>query len=200
MINYFRKVFTGYKRVEKVVEGMDTTFFYMGQLVRFSPITMIKELRFKQVTEKFTQVSSKLSITEILDRIGPNSGLANAKIKVHIKEDNTLLKVHRHVTKIGNFNTSYYEFYIEDELVAVFLRKYDYGRSFASTISKIHPEIVITSVKSGEKYLFNHQEEGNQVIAEFFGHTQIWVIVKGIKLNKLIDNWGLNYSQKKELA
>ena len=200
MINYFRKVFTGYKRVEKVVDGMATTFYYMGQLVRFSPITMIKELRFKQVTEKFTKVSTKLSITEILDRIGPNSGLADAKIKVHIKENDTLLKVHRHVTKTGNFNTSYYEFYIEDELTAVFLRKYDYGRSFASTVSKIHPEIEITSVKPDEKYLFIHQEEGNQVIVEFFGHTQVWVILKDTKLNKLIDNWGLNYSQKKEMA
>lgn len=195
MINYLRKVFTGYKRLEKIMEGKTTTYYYIGQLVRFSPITMLKELRIKQESESFIHVPIDIPIENTLREIEPAAGFPEAKIKVFITEGNSQLKVYRHVAKVGQFNTSFYKFYVDDELVAVFLRKYDYGRSFLSTLRDLYPQVSVETFKEEAKYLFYNKNSDNQVIAEFFGHTQVWIILNGKKLRSLTDIWTMNYSQ-----
>ncbi|MDR7127889.1 hypothetical protein J2X69_000217 [Algoriphagus sp. 4150] len=198
MINYFRKMLTGYKRSLRLIDGEAVTFYYVGQMVRFSPVSMLRELVLKKEMNSFVSNRVELDASQVLAKIWPKKGQLTPRTKVKMNCGDSQLKVYRYAAKVDQVNVSHYEFYINKELAGIFNRKYDYGRSFTSTVSQLRPELHPLQVKIDEKYLLRDGSSGSQVIIEFFGHTQVWMIFKEAELQQLVSHWDLKLKQKQK--
>ncbi|WP_192349013.1 hypothetical protein [Algoriphagus sp. Y33] len=191
MINYFRKIITGYKRRERIVDGEPATFYYVGQMVMFSPVSMLRDLVLKKQTADFAIRTLEIDPLQIQTNIWPLSGKVAAKTKVIMECGSSVLKVYRYAAKLDDVNVSHYEFYVDNEIAAIFHRKYDYGRTFNTTAGKIHQKLNSIILKTDEKHLFTDIASDTQLILEFFGHTQAWIIFKEDALREIVEYWDL---------
>ncbi|MCE7053727.1 hypothetical protein LZF95_03485 [Algoriphagus sp. AGSA1] len=198
MIDYLRRVFTGYRRVNKVVDGQTVTFDYVGQLVGFSPLTMLRGLKVKVTTERFSEVSDVLQLTEVLSRLMSASSLPPAKVKATMKLGKNQIKAFRYVTKLEQYSISYYEFYCDEKVVAILYRKYDYGRSFASTVLALVPKLSEATIQTDKSYLIRDKDSGAQMLIDVFGHTQVWLMPDLNGFMELIQGWEGHQSNAKE--
>ncbi len=187
MFNYVRRLLTGYRRAEKLVNGKLMVFSYLGKLVIFNPVGMIEELSFKLKEKGLARFGEEQEVDGLLKNfLSLRQGMSpSTKVKINLK--NEKLESHRYVRKIGEVSCSYYEFYLDHVLIAVFLRKYDYGRDYKDTVHRFLPAFSARLVNPESKYLVELDNVKSKVFVEVFGHTHIWLVKDMEKIDRLLD-------------
>jgi hypothetical protein len=185
MINYFKKLLTGYQTASKKVHGIDLRYTYSDKPIFFDPIGMLKEFKIRVAHEEVQRLMLISPISEALfDFEFPGDDEKPSVIcECPLKGMN--LKVSRFSLKEGLYPISFYRFELNDEILGTFRRKYDYG----SQIQNIGLKLASVTGKAIDldlgKWLWQNNQ-GEQLFVEKFGHTQIWFF-KNSNLDSLIN-------------
>lgn len=174
MLNYFKKLFTGYNRTYQTLNGQDYRFLYKGRKFYFDPVQMVNDLK-TQINDPSLSIyslDSEFTQVEKLIRL-PDKALGPSVI-CEFEINDSLIKVIRITYNDGKHSISHYRFERDGLLLGSFFRKYDYGLSVEKMGLKMSKLLGIQIDLRQDKWLWK-SKEGNFVLVEKFGHSQIWI-------------------------
>jgi hypothetical protein len=175
MINYFRKILTGYTIVKKNINGVDCRFSYSGKPVFFDPVLMLKEYCNRIAEDSVQHLSLQVSSQDILSIFPNPSAEALPTVICNCVKNGQELRVSRFTSKEGAHPLSFYLFEINGMVVASFRRKYDYGSQLKEVGEKLAMANQSSLDLSKEKWLWSRGQH-EKLLLEKFGHTQVWHI------------------------
>ncbi|MFN3759907.1 MAG: hypothetical protein ACK4SF_11870 [Algoriphagus aquaeductus] len=184
MINYFKKLFSGYATARRQVSGVICRYQYAGKPVFFDPMLMLREFLHRFSTESvqkepytgFEEEINQFFVTPIQE--------VDPSVICTCEYQGRELKVFRFSLKEGTFPLSIYRFYWGGELLGQFRRKYDYGSQVSELYEELYSKYPIQQQEKWTKLLFNTQT-GGLIFLEKFGHSQLWYFPDA----KLFQEW-----------
>lgn len=181
MINYFRKLISGYTLEKKIFRGQEFRFRFQGKAIFFDPVQMIQEYHNRKANPETYALElsidrSKLDpfLPEIPQDILP-SVICEGKL------GNKNFEVSRYTFKRGIQPLSLYRFVLDGQGVGDFYRIYDYGSETQNFILKMASLQGDAISLSQESVIWKNNFE-ESVFIEKFGHTQIWNWSRELKL------------------
>lgn len=185
MINYFNKLWTGYRTTKKKVHGFYLRYTYADKPVFFDPLGMLKEFKSRVALEEVQHLAMTKPISEVLFELEYPAAKEMPSVICECNIKGKSLKVSRFSFKAGIYPISFYRFELNDELMGTFRRKYDYGSQIQNIGLRLAKETGLAVDLELGKWLCRN-ELGEQLFVEKFGHTQIWFF-KNSKLDNLIN-------------
>lgn len=173
MINYIKKLLTGYHTVKKKVNGVDAVFAYSDKPIFFDPYGMLKEFKQRSSEPLVQQFPLNISFSEQMLNFPCPSLEDQPNVICRCSQDGREFKVSRFSLKYGIYPLSFYRFELDGTLIGTFRRKYDYGSQIQKIASELasHNNSEIDADK--ECWLWENQL-GVKVFLEKFGHSQLW--------------------------
>lgn len=185
MINYFKKLLTGYQTARKKVNGIDFRYTYSDKPIFFDPIGMLKEFKTRVANGDVQQLTVISPISEALLELDFPNEEEKPSVVCECVFKGKNLKAFRYSLKNGLYPISFYRFELDKEHLGTFRRKYDYGSQIQKIGLKISSETGQAIDLELGKWLCQYKQ-GEQLFVEKFGHTQIWFF-KNSKLDSLIN-------------
>ncbi len=173
MINYFRKLISGYSVGKKSFRGTEYRFRYQGNPVFFDPIQMIQEFHHRKANSDLPRFPLEINREKLIPFLPelPQEILPSV-ICTGIK-GNSELEIARFTFKRGLQPVSLYRFQLDGIHVGDFYRIYDYGSDTQNFMLKV-ASLQGDSLPLSQESVFWENESGEAVFIEKFGHTQIW--------------------------
>jgi hypothetical protein len=184
MINYFRKILTGYTTVKKNVNGKEFRYLYSGKPVFFDPLLMLREFGHRVADESVQRLKLNATSQELISNLPKTQENALPSVICIGTLNGKELKVSRFTQKDGIHPLSIYLFEMDGVLFGSFRRIYDYGTRLSDFGNKFAALNQSELDLSKEKWLWKG-EQGEQLFLEKFGHSQVWHFTD---LNQ-IPNW-----------
>jgi len=118
------------------IEGIKINYKFSGKPILFDPIEMLRELNFKILESK----KSALDLTHAFNQIEDNQLISKEELTPTVvacyEFNRKKVKVIRNVKTILSMTCSRYDFFLDEKLVSVFQRQYDYGKGFVPSLEK----------------------------------------------------------------
>ena len=173
MINYFKKILTGYHTVKKKVSGVEVTFSYSDKPIFFDPFSMIQEFKHRSSEGIVQRLNLQLPFSEsLLDFAVPDhDDLPNVICRSII--NGSEFKISRFSLKDGIYPISFYRFELDGTLIGTFRRKYDYGSQIQKMASELAQKNHSEISSDKESWLWEN-ELGEKIFLEKYGHSQVW--------------------------
>lgn len=185
MINYFKRIFTGYSTVKKNINGIEYKYLYSKKPIFFDPMLMLGEFVYRAKEEVVQNMPLKISKDEILKIFTFPADKILPSVICSFESNGAVVKVSRFTSKEGGYPQSSYYFEMDGIVFSHFKRIYDYG----GQLIELKNLLLVDSFESkppvvGERWLL-HGQEDQKVFLEKFGHTQIWYFTDFEKLSFL---------------
>jgi|UPI0005902622 hypothetical protein len=188
LVNYFKFIFSGYIRKKKVLNGIKVHFKYHHGAELFDPIAMILDQYFKihMVSDTFKVKVDQYNF-EHSDFSEKLAGL-KPKLDCLINLPLGLLNVQYFVLREEYRTTSFYSILLNEEPLAFWHKKYDYGKERSSIIKN---EIFGTNLKSNPA--LQHEEEpvlfvssaDHALYLEKFIHSHVFYVTRLSQYNNI---------------
>jgi hypothetical protein len=188
VFNYLSKIVTGYQSKIRTIGGVQVHYKFSGKAILFDPIEMLRDLKFKILDlERFPLILSQ-SIENIDNELLKGDEQQNATVIASFKLEEKKVKVIRSVKTIENMPFSRYDFFLDENLISVFQRQYDYGKGLESSIQKMEPYGSKPQTQNNTSFYWSDVNSKQAVFLEKFGHTQIWLIYDSHGLKEVWEN------------
>ena len=176
VFNYLSKIVTGYQSKMRTIGGVHVHYKFSGKAILFDPIEMLRDLKFKILDLERFPLSLSQSIENIDNELLKGNEKQNATVIASFKLVEKKVKVIRTVKTIDNMPFSRYDFFIDQNLISVFQRQYDYGKGLKSIVQKMEPYGSKPQTQKTTSFYWSDVNSKQAVFLEKFGHTQIWLI------------------------
>jgi hypothetical protein len=141
MLNYFRKLVTGYQLKNIQIENVGVKIRYRGKFTFFDPVSILKEIFVKMDQET---PETLLTNDELISAWSDRKNLIKGIVPIAEAEfifDDTLYEVRRYVTRYLSKPQSIYFFRKSNEDIAIYFRVYDYGSHFEDIKNYLNEKI-----------------------------------------------------------
>jgi hypothetical protein len=176
LLNYFKKLITGYFTVYKKVNGLDFRYSYSGKPVFFDPFSMLEQYKQRSGNESIQGLRLAGARAEPFpDFVYPADGDLPSVICEGVKDGHEF-KTERYTFKDGIYSVSFYRFELDGNLAGTFRRQYDYGsqlQKFAVIIASLNQ----SDLNPDKENWLWRGSRGEEIFLEKFGHSQLWNIL-----------------------
>ncbi|WP_297338009.1 hypothetical protein [Algoriphagus sp.] len=188
IFNLLSKALTGYKSRTKILKGHKVTYRYVGKPVLFDAFTMLMDFdshhKVAQVISPTERLLAEIENLPFWD-LPSQSPAVTFSTTIH----NQAFQVNRYVHHLEHKPCSKYEFYLENQKLANFVRVYDYGASIKLFLeSQVNTSPKFDEIES-QPFVVNGGSN-EKFLAENFGHSQFWKIQDWGRLKQLITSLG----------
>lgn len=176
-------IFTGTKRKKHLLEGHQVKYKYSGKFIQINPFEMVREICNLLIEDDSSMPTEDPSQFESAStKYFPEF---DQKFKNHTscRMEVGELVVVRRVNKLGKIQHSRYDFYLDSELLGYMIRRYDFGRDFATIGSELSSQVGVPSKSSDYSLHWNSPDQQHSLIN--FGHTHLYAIKDKGKMRKL---------------
>lgn len=170
MLNYFRKMVSGYQIKTVTIESIEVKIKYSGRFTFFDPISVLKEIISKIEKVNETGNTNEQSISNWSSNIHFYSDLIPSAVAEFVWENENYV-VRRYVTRFMSKPQSIY-LLAKDELdYALYFRVYDYGVHFEDIKDYVGAQFDL-DLKQNVSDAVMKQEMSNGYSLDIFGHTR----------------------------
>ncbi len=173
MINYFRKLISGYTLEKKYFRGKEYRFSFQGKPIFFDPVQILQEFHNRKVNSGTQHFPLTIDRSELLPFLPQLPKDALPTVVCTGPNGHETLEVSRFTFKRGVQPVSMYRFVQNGTHAGDFYRIYDYGsetQNFILKVASMHG----VSVSLAQEQVIWERGQGEAIFIEKFGHTQIW--------------------------
>ncbi len=183
IFNYLSKLATGYHTKSLKISGIPVTYKFYGKPIPFDPFSMLKELQFKFQDPNCLEVSLGHPFFHLFENELIVGGGLKPVVVAGFKLGGIRYQVNRAVVTVEKVRHSRYEFYGDGNILAVFQRSYDYGKSFEELVRS---PLFSGSLPYGDTRLFRASHDSGQwMLGEVFGHSHLWLVTEPEQMEKM---------------
>lgn len=187
MINYFKRLLTGYTFVRKKINGVEYRYKYSGKSIFFDPLLMLKEYQHRSADSPVESISSLPSSKEWESIGDPLKQKDFPSVVCTCLIRGKELRVSRYTSKLGVHPISTYVFELDRTPFGSFRRIYDYGAHFPGWYQSL-TSLSLVENSTQERFIFQ-VEHGGVVFLEKFGHTQVWYFLQPDQIKLCLSTW-----------
>lgn len=188
VFNYFSKIITGYQSKIRTIGGIQVHYKFSGKAILFDPVEMLRDLKFKISGSEIPALKLFSSIENFQERLLNSTKQQNETVIASFELGKRKIKVMRSVKTIDNMPCSRYDFFLDENLISVFQRQYDYGKGFAISLQKMESYGSEPPTQNNTSCYWTNNDTKQSVFFEKFGHTYLWLIYDSIGLEEVWKN------------
>jgi hypothetical protein len=181
-INALRFIIKGEKSKILIKEGWEVEYKYSHLTELFNPVSMFSELNYKLLgVPKEACFLYKGSFSFLKD-LWNEDQVMHLKISAKMTVMGFPLIINRHIKKMDDRPTTVYKIWYNKKLLAVWHKKYDFGREYDADIKdtftkdKLSSDGFLTIKNFGSNQILGQNEFKERCLIEKFVHTHILMI------------------------
>lgn len=123
MINYFKKLLTGYKTVKRNVNGREYKYFYSGKPLYFDPFALLREFQFRTTHVSVQRWFFNSSISEPISELPFPKESDQSSVICECTNNEKEFRTTRFSLKGGIHSVSFYRFELNGNQIETFRRR-----------------------------------------------------------------------------